>query len=91
METMQRPAPTPDTIRREMSDRLRRIETRLTRFMEAQGFDTEVRRPVFNAGHLDIPTDATSLRDILAAVPPDWDGGVVVLHKGVVVALLSKQ
>ena len=88
---MQRPAPSPETFRRETSDRLRRIETRLTRFMESQGFDTEVRRPAFKDGHLDIPTDATSLRDILAAVPDGWDGGVVVLHKGVVIAFLEKQ
>ena len=59
--------------------------------MESQGFDTEVRRPAFHEGQLDVPTDATSLRDILAAVPHDWDEGIVVLHKGVVIALLTKQ
>ena len=59
--------------------------------MEAQGFDTEVRRPVFKDGALDVPSDATSLRDCLAAIPSDWRGDIEVSHKGVVIALIARQ
>jgi hypothetical protein len=76
---------------KEMTDRLRRMETRLTRFMEAMGFDTEVRRPQFRDGLLDLPTDAASVRDCLAAVPAHWHGPIELIHKGHVIAVLTKQ
>ncbi len=68
------------------------METRLTKFMEWSGFDTEVRRPEFQPGRLDIPTDATSLRDCLAALPPDWDGGpIYIMHQGKLLGVLTRQ
>ena len=88
---MARPPISEDEFRRETSDRLRRLETRLTRFMEWSGFDTEVRRPQFYDGVLDIPTDATSLRDCLLALPSDWTSPVSLVQKGRVIATLSRQ
>ena len=91
MNERPRPYPTEAEYRREMSDRMRRMETRLTKFMEFMGFDTEVRRPQFHNGRLDIPSDATSLRDCLAALPPDWGGGPVrIMHRGVLLGVLTK-
>lgn len=57
---------------REIKDRLRRIETRLTKFMEAQGFDTGTQQPEWHDGIVEVPTDGCSLRAIKDVVPADW-------------------
>ena len=88
---MDRPPISEADFRRETNDRLRRMETRLTKFMEWSGFDTEVRRPRFADGRLTIPTDATSLRDCLATIPDHWTAPVILVHKGQVVAVLTRQ
>lgn len=70
---------------KEIADRCRRMETRLTKFMEAQGFDTRVQRPLFlSTGELRVPSLAVSLQDCLAAIPPDWsdDDEIFVTHHG---------
>jgi hypothetical protein len=59
--------------------------------MEASGFDTEVRRPEFQGGVLTVPTDATSLRDILRALPYDQDDTVDIVHQGVRIARITRQ
>ena len=79
---MARPVQNQEDFQKEVGDRLRRIETRLTRFMEWSGFDTEVKRCKFDMGNLDIPTDATSLRDILQTIPEEWGAPVNIYHKG---------
>lgn len=56
----------------EVLDRVRRIETRLTRYLEAQGFETGARKPTFHKGTLIVPTKAISLNDMLGAVPEGW-------------------
>lgn len=62
-------------ILREVRDRTRRIETRLTKWLEAEGFETKVQRPVWRGdGRLDVPTRSCSLADCLSVVPPDWPG-----------------
>jgi hypothetical protein len=69
----------------ECVDRCRRVETRVTKFLEEQGFDTGVQRPVWGStGYVDLPSPAVSMKDILATVPADWDRDepVRVLHKG---------
>lgn len=77
-----------DPLMREAVDRLRRIETRFTKYLESQGFDTKVRRPVFHKvaeqGVVDIPSPATALKDIITAVPGDWDvdDEITIVHKG---------
>jgi hypothetical protein len=67
----------------EVLDRTRRIETRLTRFMEAQGFDTQVRRPTWNNGVIKVPSPETSLKDCMAVIPKNWnrDDPIAVMHK----------
>lgn len=53
----------------EIVDRLRRLETRVTRYLEAQGFDTQTARPVLDAGHqLKVPNINVSLKDMLQAL-----------------------
>jgi hypothetical protein len=59
----------------EIADRLRRIETRLTRFMDASGFDTETKKPSFHAANHDrgayvsVPSQACAFDSILACLP----------------------
>lgn len=74
-----------DAVHKEMLDRLRRVETRLTKFLNAQGFDTGVKRPEWNrSGSVTIPSMACSVQECLAAVPETWDPEeeVIVLHQG---------
>lgn len=68
----------------EVVDRLRRIETRFTKYLIDQGFDTQTARPVWKDGQIEIPTPACSLRDILEAVPADHpvEEEIEVYHKG---------
>ena len=70
-----------DSVLTEVLDRTRRIETRLTKYMEATGFDTKVRRPTFANGIINVPTPATSLKDCLSVIPHDWRTPVTVIHK----------
>lgn len=60
-------------VEKELLDRTRRIETRLTRFMEESGFDTQVQRPTWSGGIIHAPTSSVSLRDCLAIIPDTWD------------------
>ena len=68
----------PNDPQTEMLDRMRRIETRLTKYMKAQGFDTHPARPVFDRGDVTIPSRDCTLREIMSVVPEDWDGEVFV-------------
>lgn len=77
---------------REIKDRCRRMETRLTKFLESQGFETKVKRPTWLRGVVAIPSLECSVKDILAAIPDDWpeEDGVIVAHHGVEVFDLYK-
>lgn len=81
-----------EPLSQEILDRVRRIETRLTKFLEASGFDTQVQRPGFTPdGFLVIPTPSVSLRDCLEAIPREWYGKrVVVRHKGENLAVIVR-
>lgn len=57
----------------EVIDRCRRVETRLTRFLESQGFDTGSRRPSWRNGSVHVPSADCTIRDMLKVVPKDWD------------------
>lgn len=57
----------------EAVDRSRRIETRLTRYLETIGFETGARKPVWVDGAIEAPSPAISLLDCLAVVPDFWD------------------
>jgi hypothetical protein len=76
----------------EIKDRARRIETRLTKFLESQGFDTQRKLPTCRGNVVSIPSMECSLADIMAAVPsprvPGLDS-IVITHKGTTVAVLS--
>jgi hypothetical protein len=69
---------------KEVVDRCRRIETRLTRFLEAQGIDAGGLRPVFARGEIQIPSKGASLQECLNVIPPTWnpDEEIFVTHKG---------
>lgn len=69
---------------KEIADRCRRMETRLTKFLEQQGFDTRVKRPEWSKGTVEVPSDSCSIKDILSVVPDNWDRDkeIIVIHKG---------
>lgn len=59
--------------KKEVMERLRRVETRLTKYMEAQGFDTQTKKPVWmGVGVIEVPTDGVTLRAVKEIVPADW-------------------
>lgn len=72
----------------EVVDRSRRIETRLTKYLEEQGFNTQGRKPLWREvegiGRLDIPAMGCSIDDCLTAIPPTYPKGdeVLVYHNG---------
>lgn len=55
----------------ELLDRVRRIETRLTRYMTENGFDTHAQRPRYYPTRqaLVVPSRNVSLADCLRALP----------------------
>ena len=83
-----RPAPRVSTdpaaeILSEIRDRVRRIETRSTKYFEANGLDTGAARakwcgfqPVADAARVELPTPSIALKDILAVIPKGYDGDV---------------
>lgn len=58
---------------KEVQDRARRTETRLTTFLNSQGHDTKVTRPRFDPIGMSIfiPSPECSVREIIDAVPDD--------------------
>lgn len=80
--------------RDEILERVRRMETRITELCHFLGLSTKSAKPTWSAeqGSVIIPTDACSLRDILAAVPDGIlrgpDNEVEIWHKGRFVASL---
>lgn len=69
---------------KEIADRCRRMETRLTKFLEVQGFDTKVKKPEWLDGTIEIPSMSCSVKDILSVIPEGWDHDreIFVTHKG---------
>lgn len=72
----------------EIVDRMRRIETRFTKYLEERGFETQTKPCVFVDGCVVIPNINASLKDILAAKPAAWGvvpvklGGRIIAHVG---------
>ena len=65
---------------KELLDRVRRIETRLTRFLAAQGAEMTTEKPEWQPGiGVLIPSLDCSLRSILSAVPGGEDTNYQVL------------
>lgn len=56
----------------EVRDRARRTETRLTRYIQSQGVDTGAMRPRFDpvTGTVHMPSPDSTVRDVIACVPP---------------------
>lgn len=77
-----------DTITKEILSRTRRIETRLTQFMIAQGVDTFSQKAAFapsqdsNVGHIAAPSGHCSIKELLDSVPEGWHGRVDVFVGG---------
>lgn len=76
----------------EVLDRSRRIETRVTRYITAQGFETGARKPICVNDTIEIPSLATSMVDCVAAIPDAWDRGeaVNVTYRGRLVGAVLK-
>jgi hypothetical protein len=74
------------TVEAEIVDRVRRIETRFTKFMEAQGFDTQVAKPIWitvgQEGYILAPSPAVALREILDVIPKDFTGLMIPVKVG---------
>lgn len=68
----------------EVVDRCRRMETRLTKYLESQGFETGTKKPVWRDGTIQAPSIDCSMRDLLRCVPLDWplDDEIFVSVKG---------
>lgn len=76
----------------EVLKRVKRFETRFTRYLRIQGFDKQMAKPEWRDGVLVIPTLFTPLADILEAIasggrqlPPDGEG-VDIHHQGIKIA-----
>lgn len=60
-----------ETPEDEMVHRLRRIETRLTKFLTAIGHETGALKPERDGNAVHVPGYYTALSDILALIPPE--------------------
>ncbi len=68
----------------EIQDRLRRIETRLTKYMQERGFETQTQKCVWfeKEREIHIPSMDVRLRDILVLVPEKRANFIQVIHQG---------
>lgn len=68
---------------REVKDRSRRIETRLTKLMTHLGYETQATMPEWKNNRVEVPSISTAVKDILAVIPDDWSDRVPVpvMHK----------
>lgn len=74
----------------DIATRLRRIETRLSKFMEWQGFDLQATKPTWKDGRVNIPSVGTPLREILNVIPSNWDDDVDIYHRGKFISILNQ-
>jgi hypothetical protein len=65
----------------EVLQRCRRIETRLTRFLETEGIQTGIQRPWWADGKVMIPSPMTTIDAILDCIPEGWSNRVEILLK----------
>jgi hypothetical protein len=56
----------------EIRDRVRRIETRVTKLCLRMGVDAGATKPSWSDGQIDIPSKDVSIRDVISVVPADW-------------------
>lgn len=63
----------------EILQRSRRIETRLTRFIEAEGIATGIQRPWWMEDRVMLPSPMTTIDAILKCIPEGWPDAVQVV------------
>ena len=72
-----------DPALQEMRDRLRRMETRMTRWLQMQGLDLEQRPPQIARDRLMVYSPHTSLREISELLARDYMGKTVpIVYRG---------
>ena len=72
-----------DPALQEMRDRLRRMETRMTRWLQMQGLDLEQRPPQIARDRLMVYSPHTSLREISELIARDHMGKTVpIIYRG---------
>lgn len=77
---------------KETLDRVRRFETRFTRYLANRKFDTKTDPPVWKDGVIEVPSMECSLAAILEAIPEGHEElDVEVVHKGSSVCWLSTE
>ena len=52
--------------------RMRRVETRITKLMQAMGMDAGGMRPIWREGTVIVPNPQCGLQDILDVIPKHW-------------------
>lgn len=71
--------------------RMRRLETRMTRYLDSVGFDTGVQRARWTAnGTIDVPTPSTSIKEALSLIPAGLEGGIPVVFDGRCIAFIRR-
>lgn len=65
----------------EILQRSRRIETRLTRFLEAEGIQTGMQRPWWTDNRVMIPSPTTTIDAVLKCIPENWPDEVEIILK----------
>jgi hypothetical protein len=85
----------------EVRDRTRRIETRLTKWLESIGFETHAQKPLWfgpddqvavSDAFVELPSLYVSIKDILESIPPGYIEtieDVCIVHAGRIVAVLT--
>jgi hypothetical protein len=76
-----------------IADRLKRVETRMTAWMEFQGYSPQVTKPAYNheKARIEIPNLDVRLRDLLETMKPiEFHQPLAVWHKGVVVMWVDR-
>ncbi len=68
------------SMEEEILARTRRIETRLTQLLIAQGIRTEASKPQFHlqSSTVQIPSIHSSLQEILDSLPRGWQGPITI-------------
>jgi hypothetical protein len=81
----------PDPVINEILDRSRRIESRLTSFINKSGFTVLNKKPVWD-GHMlsvTVPSREVSLDEVLAAIPAGVLDDVMVIFAGKTYCIIS--
>lgn len=81
-----------DQREKEVRDRVRRIETRLTKLLRHLGLDEQGSMPYWNESVecIEVPSISVALKDVVAAIPPHDQAHVAVRHKNVLICYITK-